>query len=402
MTLTDGAKKYIAKYLGIKEGDKYCFSDTTATSIRYWDASDVSHTGSTLDAVSTIVKFGGYSYEDKVAKTGKIDAAKLTSENGGTALTDNDIIWIANNSDGAAKYCYSEGGVSGKATLCVLTSEDFADVYLDDEPNPNPDLSPSRSERPYKCTEVSAAPPPNGTQHKITVRKSGYKEATEYVTVFENQTKKITIYLEPLAGAHVGTLELHAYKAGTTEEIHANFDIDGISGEERYITPYTMNVPEKTYDWIRFYCTGFEDYEVTNVKVKEGETTPVTAYMKPKKFWKQVYVGPPITLLVIDDFDIPSRLYWDNEYEFSVTIRCFETGKYYANIDLREPGDFMTTYHYDDLGPIRWTIDLPEVEITEFDINKKVKLKKRHIVPGPDMLPAGTYVAVAVGYEGGR
>ena len=408
MALTDEAKEYIAQYLGIKEGDKYCFSDTTATSVQYWDANDTPHMGSTVDAVSSIVKFGGYSYEDKVAKTGKIDAAKLTSKNGGTALTDNDIIWIANNSDGAAKYCTGAPGPgpgpTGKTELCVLTSEDLADVYvdIDTNPNPNPDLSPSRSSPPWPCTEVSAAPSPHGTTHKITVRKAGFKEAEEYVTCFENEKKYVRIYLEPLAGAHVGTLELHAYKEGTTEEIHANFDIEGISGEERYITPYTMNVPEKTYAWIRFYCTGFEDYEVTNVTVNEGETTTVTAYMKPKRLWKQVYVGPPIVLLVIDDFDMPSRLYWDSEYDFSVTIRCFEPGWYYANIELREPGDFMTTYDPADLGPTRWTIPLPEKEISYFDINTPVDLKTTRIVPGPDSLPAGTYVAVVVGYSGRR
>ena len=88
VTITDEAKQYIARYLGIVKNSDYCFSDTTATSVKYWDANDEPAMGSTLDAVTMIVMFGGYSYEDKDAETGKIDAAKLTSENGGTALTD--------------------------------------------------------------------------------------------------------------------------------------------------------------------------------------------------------------------------------------------------------------------------------------------------------------------------
>jgi len=400
MTLTDAGREYIAKNIGV--GDCWVYSGLS------WVAESVTgdrvnRTGGTGKAVKDIID----PTTDHIEINGlNISKATLRANNGGNDVTISDVTNEILKNDGYPagenQYCVGAPGPSGKANLCVLTSVDLADVYIDDETTPNPDLSPSRSTAPWPCTEVSAAPPPNGTQHKITVRKSGYKEKTEYVRVFENQTKKITILLEPESGTNVGTLELHAYKEGTTEEIHANFDIEGVSGEERYITPYTMNIEAGTYDWIRFYCTGFEDYEVTDVTVNEGETTTVTAYMRPKRMWKQVYVGPPITLLVIDDFDMPSRLYWDNEYDFSVTIRCFETGKYYANIDLREPGDFMRTYDPADLGPTRWTIDLPEVEITEFDINKKVKLKRRHIVPGPDMLPAGTYVAVAVGYEGGR
>ena len=403
MALTEGAKRYIAKYLGIVKNSDYCFSDTTATSVKYWDASDESHMGSTLDAVSTIVKFGGYSYEDKVAETGKIDAAKLTSENGGTALTDDDIIWIANHSDGADKYCYSEGTptpVTGKTNLCVLTDPDLADVYVDDVYNA--DLSPSRSDPPWKCTEVTAAPRPAGITHKVTAKKTGYKDAEEPVVCFEGEDKYIYLYLEPEAGPGVGVLELRAYKAGTTEEIQANFDIEGISGEEKYLTPHTMNVKAGTYDWIRFYCTGFEDYEVKNVVVKEGETTTVTAYMKPKKLWKEVYVGPPITLVTLVDFDIPSRLYWDNTYDFSVTLRCFESGWYYANMELRDPGKFLETGDPADLGATKWTIDLPEVKIEFKDIGEKVKLKTSRRVPGSSVLPAGTYIVVAVAYTGRR
>ncbi|RLG43629.1 MAG: hypothetical protein DRN81_06135 [Thermoproteota archaeon] len=406
MTLTDAGREYIAKNIGVGNCWVYSGLSWVAESVT---GDRVNRTGGTGKAVKDIID----PTTDHIEINGlNISKATLRDNNGGNDVTISDVTNEILKNDGYPagenQYCAPPPGPgpgpTGKTYLCVLTSEDLADVYvdIDTNPDPNPDLSPSRSSPPWPCTEVSAAPSPKGTTHKITVRKAGFKEAEEYVTCFENEKKYVRIYLEPLAGAHVGTLELHAYKEGTTEEIHANFDIEGISGEERYITPYTMNVPEKTYAWIRFYCTGFEDYEVTNVVVNEGETTTVTAYMKPKRLWKQVYVGPPIVLLVIDDFDMPSRLYWDSEYDFSVTIRCFEPGWYYANIELREPGDFMRTYDPADLGPTRWTIPLPEKEITEFDLNKKVKLKKSHVVPGPDTLPAGTYVAVAVAYAGRR
>ena len=396
MTLTDGGKDWLATHAGKND----CFSDSGVT---FKDAEGNIHVGGTSAVLAQLYTNQETNNKDKPI-VDSLTYNDFYAANGNNTITLDDVQWVANHESGAAKYCAPPPGPgpgpTGKGELCVLTSEPFADIYIDDETTPNPDLSPSRSEPPYKCTEVSATP--GGIQHKVTAKKAGYKAEPVYIICIENQKAHATIYLEPEAGTNVGTLVLRAYKEGTTEEIHANFDIEGLSGEEKFLTPHTMNIKAGTYKWIRFYCTGFETYEATNVTVEEGETTTVTAYMKPKRLWKQVYVGPPIALLAIEDFDIPSRLYWDNPYDFSVTIRCFEAGWYYANIELREPGDFMTTYDPADLGPTRWTIPLPEKEISYFDINTPVDLKTTRIVPGPDSLPAGTYVAVVVGYSGRR
>ena len=396
MTLTDSGKDWLARHAGKND----CFSDSGVT---FKDAEGYTHVGGTSAVAAQLYTNQETNNKDKPI-VDSLTYNDFYAANENNTITLDDVQWVANHESGAAKYCAPPPGPgpgpTGKGELCVLTSEPFADIYIDDETTPNPDLSPSRSEPPYKCTEVSATP--GGIQHKVTAKKAGYKAEPVYIICIENQKAHATIYLEPEAGTNVGTLVLRAYKEGTTEEIHANFDIEGLSGEEKFLTPHTMNIKAGTYKWIRFYCTGFETYEATNVTVEEGETTTVTAYMKPKRLWKQVYVGPPIALLAIDDFDIPSRLYWDNPYDFSVTIRCFEAGWYYANIELREPGDFMTTYDPADLGPTRWTIPLPEKEISYFDINTPVDLKTTRIVPGPDSLPAGTYVAVVVGYSGRR
>jgi len=145
VTITDEAKQYIARYLGIVKNGDYCFSDTTATSVQYWDANDVSHMGSTLDAVAMIVRFGGYSYEDKDARKGIIDAAKLQSENGGTALTDDDIVWIANHSDGDAKYCYSPGAATPTPTPT---------------PSPTPTITPKPTAISVATPVITATPVP--------------------------------------------------------------------------------------------------------------------------------------------------------------------------------------------------------------------------------------------------
>lgn len=109
MSLTQNFKEYIARHAGILSGADHCFSDTTATTIEFWAATDAQQFGSTMDAITTIFMFGGYTYEDRVAKTGLINNAKLTAENGGTALVSDDIIWISNNSNAPDKFCFTPG-----------------------------------------------------------------------------------------------------------------------------------------------------------------------------------------------------------------------------------------------------------------------------------------------------
>mgnify|MGYP000318301700 CR=1 FL=1 len=401
MTLTDAGREYIARNIGVGNCWVYSGLSWTAVSVT---GDRVDRTGGTGKAVKDIID----PTTDHI-EIGGINISKTTlkDNNGGYEVTISDVTGEILKKDGYPagedQYCVgtpTPPPVTGKTNLCVLTDPEFADVYVDDVYNT--DLSPSRKTPPYKCTEVTAGPAPGGIKHKVTAKKPGYKDAVDNPACIEGQDTYITLLLEPESGPGVGVLELHAYKAGTTEEINANFDIEGISGEEKYLTPHTMNIKAGTYDWIRFYCTGYEDYEVKNVEVNEGETTTVTAYMKPKKLWKQVYVGPPIAKVTLVDFEIPSRLYWDNPYDFSVTLRCFEVGWYYANMELREPGKFLETGDPADLGETKWIIDLPEVEIGFWDIGEKVTLKTNRRVPGADVLPAGTYIVVAVAYTGRR
>ena len=155
MALTENCKKYIAQYLGIVQGTDFCFSDAIAATVKYWDAKDESHMGSTLDAVATIKMFGGYSYEDLVAETGLIDATKLTSENGGMDLTDSDIVWIANHSDGVDKYCYSPD-----ATPTPIPSTP--------SPTPTPTLTPSPTSTQIPSPIYTPAPTHTPTSSPIS------------------------------------------------------------------------------------------------------------------------------------------------------------------------------------------------------------------------------------------
>ena len=155
MTLTEECKRYIAKYLGESpEANKYCFTDTDATTVLVYTPKDEEYWGSTVDAVVTILD-GGYSYEDKDNKTGKIDAAKLKEKNGGVALTDDDIVWIANHSDAPNKFCYTE---------VATPSPTPTPTPVPTTPTPGPVWEPYTGECPpkeggYWCLKIESDPP---------------------------------------------------------------------------------------------------------------------------------------------------------------------------------------------------------------------------------------------------
>ena len=207
--LTEECKRYIAKYLGESpEANKYCFTDTTATTVRYWTVTDEEKWGSTLDAVTMIVKFEGYSYEDKINKIGKIDAAKLAEKNGGIPLTDSDLEWIRNNSNAPNKFCYTE--VATPTPTVTPT------------PSPTPKLPPWQpvspeecppKERGYHCLTIESEP--SGASiyidgedtyrltpetfkivegvHDIKLTKAGYADYETSITVFSEKRVKYTL-----------------------------------------------------------------------------------------------------------------------------------------------------------------------------------------------------------------
>jgi len=207
MTLTEECKRYIAKYLGESpEPNKYCFTDTDATTVLVYTPKGEEYWGSTVDAVVTILD-GGYSYEDKINKIGKIDADKLKEKNGGVALTDDDIVWIANHSNAPDKFCYVEVATPTPTPTPVPTTPTPTPTPTPPPPTPGPVWEPYPKE---KC------PPPPG---------SGYH--------------CLTIYSDP-PGAMIF-----------------------IDGEDTYrLTPETFKIREGVYK-IKLTKRGYADYETT-------------------------------------------------------------------------------------------------------------------------------------------
>ena len=180
--LTEECKQYIARYLGEKIDDKYCFTDSTAKKVRYWDAKDNELLGSTLDAVTVIAIFGGYSYEDPINKTGKITADTLKEKNGGNALTNDDIVWIANHSDGENKYCFTPAAPPAEEKgYLTVTGTSEADVFID-----------GRYIGKVPLVRYELDP---GT-YSIRVTKSGYKEFRDTITIRAGEETKVEAELE--------------------------------------------------------------------------------------------------------------------------------------------------------------------------------------------------------------
>ena len=208
MTLTEECKKYIAKYLGESpEANKYCFTDTTATTVLVYTPKDEEYWGSTVDAVVTILD-GGYSYEDKINKTGIIDAAKLKEKNGGVALTDDDIVWIANHSDAPNKFCYTE----------VAT------------PTPTPTPTPVPTTPTPTPTPTPPPPTPGPTWEPISPDECPPKELGYHCLTIESDPTGAMIFIE----------DKDTYR----------------------LTPETFKIREGVYK-IKLSKTGYADYETS-------------------------------------------------------------------------------------------------------------------------------------------
>ena len=261
--LTEECKQYIARYLGEKVDDKYCFTDSTAKKVRYWDAQNNELLGSTLDAVTVIAIFGGYSYEDPINKTGKITADTLKEKNGGNALTNDDIVWIANHSDGENKYCFTPAAPppeeevpseeEEKGYLTVTGTED-ADIFLD---------GVHIGKVPLIKYELEPG------EYNIRVTKMGYKEYRDTIIIRGGE--------ETIVNA---TLEEKPVPEGLGRVCIISdppFAWIIIDGEKKWKQTNAPDEPPECFDLtptdhtIRLEKEGYKPYE-TRITVRSGQT----------------------------------------------------------------------------------------------------------------------------------
>ena len=181
--LTDECKKYIARYLGEAVGNQYCFTDTTAKTVKFWTVKGEEQWGSTIDAVTEIVMFQGYSYEDKTNQTGKIDYAKLREKNNNTDITIDDLNWIKEHSNAPNKYCFTPAAPppeEEKGYLTVTGTED-ADIFLD---------GVHIGKVPLIKYELEPG------EYNIRVTKMGYKEYRDTIKIRAGEETVVNATLE--------------------------------------------------------------------------------------------------------------------------------------------------------------------------------------------------------------
>ena len=337
--LTEECKQYIARYLGEKVGDKYCFTDSTAKKVKYWTVTDEEQLGSTVDAVTTIAIFGGYSYEDPVNKIGKITADTLKQKNGGNALTNDDIVWIANHSDGADKYCYSPTappptGDIGYLTV-IVTNVEKADVYVDG--------------KYIGQSDITKYPLSVGT-HTVRITKSGYEDYVTTVTIDKGKTTTITTALKPITTPTptTGTAKIcfKTVDETTGEEVNAWIYIDGKATYKQ--TPECFELQAKDYT-VKFVADGYEDFE-TKITVVAGQDRTYTYRLKrkPEKEVKPIeievverYVSEDMIDFLFEYSSIPTkimrgvpttfRLYFANRGGYGVKLNAWLEFQYQAN-----------------------------------------------------------------------
>ena len=337
--LTEECKQYIARYLGEKVGDKYCFTDSTAKKVKYWTPTDEEILGSTVDAVNSIVFLGAYSYEDPVNKIGKITADTLKQKNGGNALTNDDIVWIANHSDGADKYCYTPTTTPPPTTeekgylTVIVTNVEKADVYVD--------------ETYIGQSDITKYPLSVGT-HTVKITKSGYEDYTTTVTIEKDKTTTISVSLKPITTTTPTETKIcfKTVDEETGEEVNAWIYIDGKATYKQTPECFELSAGDHT---IEFVADGYEDLEV-EITVVAGQEKDYTYKLKrkpteaPKPIEIQVverYVSEDLIEFLFEYSSIPTkimrgvpttfRLYFANRGGYGVKLNAWLEFQYQAN-----------------------------------------------------------------------
>lgn len=400
MALTENGKRYIAQYLGIVQDSDFCFSDTNATTVKYWDATDVSHLGSTIDAVATIFMFGGYSYEDKVAEIGRIDNAKLTIENDGLALTNDDIVWIAGHSDGVDKYCFSLVAPTptptptpppGIATLWLATDPGCCAAWIDKDPMVDPASIVCTKDATKGLYEKIDVPAP--ATHFIYIKKTGFEDFyddNKGAVLLEGENWYVMPSLTAIAGADVALLTVNAYKdelkpakvAVENAVVKKGTKIMGFA-------PYSDYWPAKAvgtvYD-LSVVADGRKTYEEKITLIKDTPKT-IDAYMSEKKLEIKIRIAPGVAF--IDDISGGDYQVWyiGTKVEGWVRVETF----------MEEPTMFKAELTFCTLGTETPVPGIPKIITEEKLLHPAMTATEKHLDWPPWLVPAapGEYSLVA-------
>jgi hypothetical protein len=165
--------------------------------------------------------------------------------------------------------------------------------------------------------------------HTVTLKKSGYKDYSQSMTVNSGQTVYMTVTLSPLSNPTTGDLEVSSSPSGASVYLNGAY-----KGETRASGPlYVTGLSPGTYTTV-IKKSGYQDY-TTTAKIVAGTTATVSAVLQPAS-------GTPATASA-DIFSDPSGadVFINNAYK-GVTPLSFDnvpidTAKTYA-VEIKMEG----------------------------------------------------------------
>jgi len=147
--------------------------------------------------------------------------------------------------------------------------------------------------------------------HTVTLKKSGYKDFTQTVTVNNAQTTSLSVTLSPLASPTTGDLDVSSTPYGASVYLNGDYQ-----GETRSSGPlYITSLVPGTYTVI-LKKSGYQDY-TTTAKIVAGTTAQVAAVLQPAS------AKPTTASAEINSQPSGADIYINNAYK-GVTPLSFE------------------------------------------------------------------------------
>ena len=299
MTLTEAGKEYIAQKFGNASS---CLVSAGIT-VEVYDLS-ANHWTETLGSAQIVARLVTTTMYSKV-QIGGVDYtyAALRTANGGNDITSTDITWIADHDDtpasGQTQYCYTAPTPppAGYGYLKICGRPAGCSVSIDGVLQ---SASAGYCIDTYTQYEVTS-----NVDHQVTLSYTGYKPLTKTISVGTGDTKEVTYVLEAVAGANTGAVTITATDAATGASLAAQPTVDGISWEEQYVTPVTINLvvgTAATKDFnIGVKHPGYTSQERPVTVVKGSTVTANFALTEVELFRQvQVYAEMPKVAWLVD------------------------------------------------------------------------------------------------------
>jgi len=321
MTLSAAGRDYIAQKFGVGN----CLVSGGIT-VEVYDLASA-HWTETLGSAQIVARLVTTTMYSKV-NIGGVDYtyAALKAANGGADVTSTDITWIADHDDtpasGQTQYCYSYvPPVTGTGYFRVCTNDISALV---------PGGATIKIDGVAQTAKAGFCPATYTTYtvtsnvaHNVTATASGYndqsvdKYGTSSFIVMDGDSKDVEFIMKAVAGANTGTVTITAKDKITGTELHALPSVDGITYEEDYVTPVTLNLAISSTATSKVYSIGVKHPGYKNVErdvsVSRSHTPSapllVAFDMEEVELYKQVQIYEEMPKVAwLTDWSIASQM----------------------------------------------------------------------------------------------